>query len=149
MKYYLVLFICCVLFGCSTLTTNTEKKPQYLNTKNLNKDPQTGIYTLKTNSSKSYVKNENPNSLKIGPGIPLRVLTNKVESYDISTNILGSTNTLGSTKVRYEPDDESAKSAGSKYFNLIIYYIIALHAAIIYFFLEKKGFFERQKNPFK
>jgi len=142
MKYCSVLFICCVLFGCSTLTS-TGKKPQYLNSKNLNKDPQTGIYTLKTNSSKSYVKNENPNSLKIGPGIPLRVSTNKVESYDISTNI------LDSTKVKYEPVDESAKPAGSKYFTLIIYYIIALHAAIIYFFLEKKGFFEKQKNPFK
>lgn len=142
MKYCSVLFICCVLFGCSTLTS-AGKKPQYLNVKNLNKDPQTGIYTLKTNSLKSYVKNENPESLKIGPGIPLPVSTNKVESYDISTNI------LDSTKVRYESVNEAAKPASSKYFNVIIYYVIALHAAVIYFFLEKKGFFEKEKNPFK
>ena len=89
------------------------------------------------------VKNENPESLKIGPGIPLPVSTNKVESYDISTNI------LDSTKVRYESVNEAAKPAASKYFNVIIYYVIALHAAVIYFFLEKKGFFEKEKNPFK
>lgn len=146
MKYCSVLFICCILSGCSTLTS-TGKKPQYLDAKNLNKDPQTGIYTLKTSSSKSYVKNENPEPLKIAPGIPLRVSTNKIESYNISKNI--STNISDSVEVKYQPTGETAKPSGGGYFNLIIYYIIILHAAIIYFFLEKKGFFQKQKNPFK
>lgn len=115
-----------------------------LNTKNLEKNPSTGIFALKisntnnTNNSLSFFSQKIPN------GIPLAAKTNSVTSEDIKPPAeIPQQSQVGSVLV--EPKKEGVKVDWTK---LVIYYLFVLHIIVIGYFIHKKKLFEKIKNPF-
>jgi len=131
------------------MVSSTGKKLQSLDTNNLIKNPQTGMYNIKTNSAKVEIKSQKVEAPKVTPGIPVPASTNKITSYNISPKTNTVVTIQPSSTAGTKPEEIKQEEPKKSYFNLILYYLIVLHLIIIYFYLEKNKVFEKIKNPFK
>lgn len=121
-----------------------KSNPSKLNTKNLEKNPTTGIYTLKNVNTNDAV---NIFSKKIPNGIPLAPQTNIITSENIAspTDLKLILDPREVSKSSPEVKKENVKIDWTK---LVIYYLFIFHILVIGYMVYKKKLLEKIKNPF-
>lgn len=141
---YLIILIA-LLSGCMGKTLpGAKSNPSKLNTKNLEKNPTTGIYTLKNVNTNDAV---NIFSKKIPNGIPLAPQTNIITSENIAspTDLKLILDPREVSKSSPEVKKENVKIDWTK---LVIYYLFIFHILVIGYMVYKKKLLEKIKNPF-
>ena len=145
MKMPYLIILMALLSGCMGKTLpGAKSNPSKLNTKNLEKNPTTGIYTLKNVNTNDAV---NIFSKKIPNGIPLAPQTNIITSENIAspTDLKLILDPREVSKSSPEVKKENVKIDWTK---LVIYYLFILHILVIGYMVYKKKLLEKIKNPF-
>ena len=156
-----------IVSGCATRSgIGTKNPPSKLNTSNLVKDPDTGIYKFKnTNSVSSFFKKEIEDGLTAPPrtnviqsiDLPTprsnQIQTNKpsqiVKTQESKDNIKTNTPTVELWNETKPIDKPIVKNYSYDLSKLILYYLIVFHILAVFYVAYKRGFFEKINNPFK
>lgn len=157
MKKIILFCLTLLLAGCGSTSLFKPKVASSLNSKNLVKNPVTGVYALKTSNS----------SDKISNGIPIPAKTtvqsevilekggsilNKPEVYSKDLNIKKTEKespVLLITPNSSEKKTEVATKPKTDWTKLIIYYALVAHLFVAAYILHKKGLLKKIENPFK
>jgi len=157
MKKIILLYVVLVLAGCGSASLLKPKASSSLNSKNLEKNPVTGVYILKTSNS----------SDKISSGIPAPAKTavrsevilekggailNKPAVYSKDLDVKKTqeeSSVLFVVPNSSEKKTETAVKPKTDWAKLIIYYALVAHLFIAAYILHKKGLLQKIKNPFK
>lgn len=146
MKAFLLIILIGAFSGCATKPTLGSKGPPVskLNTKNLVKNPTTGIFVLKSTNTNDTI---NIFGKKIPNGIPLPARTNSIRSEEIShpgspdSSLSISANPITAT-------DTKRDAIKIDWFKLLMYYFFVIHIVVIGYLVHKKKLLEKIKNPF-
>lgn len=150
---HLIIFLILIFSGCMTKNTSGVKSaPSSVNTKNLKKDPATGIYFFKS----SYTNGSLDGKVSDGGVVPPRI--NEVKSKDLLPPKQANLQLENGGKIK--PIDAVTSKPGTKeavepkkplsinWISLIFYYLLVLHVALIVYIAYKRKVFEKIKNPF-
>lgn len=157
MKKIILLYVVLLLAGCGSASLLKPKAASSLNSKNLERNPVTGVYILKTSNS----------SDKISSGIPATAKTvarsevilekggtilNKPAVYSKDLDVK---KTQEESPVLFivpnssEKKAETAVKPKTDWAKLIIYYALVAHLFMAAYILHRKGLLQKIKNPFK
>lgn len=157
MKKIILLYVVLLLAGCGSASLLKPKAASSLNSKNLERNPVTGVYILKTSNS----------SDKISSGIPAPAKTvvrsevilekggtilNKPAVYSKDLEVK---KTQEESQVLFivpnssEKKAETAVKPKTDWAKLIIYYALVAHLFMAAYILHRKGLLQKIKNPFK
>lgn len=157
MKKIILLYVVLLLAGCGSASLLKPKAASSLNSKNLERNPVTGVYILKTSNS----------SDKISSGIPAPAKTvvrsevilekggtilNKPAVYSKDLDVK---KTQEESPVLFivpnssEKKAETAVKPKTDWAKLIIYYALVAHLFMAVYILHRKGLLQKIKNPFK
>ena len=162
MQKILLLYIVLLLAGCATKKSTASSGVSSLNSKNLTKNPTTGVYSLKsinTNNPFRFFTKE------ISNGIALPARTNLVESKNIPAPSielsLGSKTELEKGGTIKKKEDiyitnlkdsqkpiEPKKTIVIDWVKIVIYYLLVFHIIAIAYVAWKGKLFNKIKNPF-
>ena len=157
MKKIILLYVVLLLAGCGSASLLKPKAASSLNSKNLERNPVTGVYILKTSNS----------SDKISSGIPAPAKTavrsevilekggtilNKPAVYSKDLDVK---KTQEESPVLFivpnssEKKAETAVKPKTDWAKLIIYYALVAHLFMAAYIIHKRGLIQKIKNPFK
>ena len=157
MKKIILLYVVLLLAGCGSASLLKPKAASSLNSKNLERNPVTGVYILKTSNS----------SDKISSGIPAPAKTvvrsevilekggtilNKPAVYSKDLDVK---KTQEESPILFivpnssEKKAETAVKPKTDWAKLIIYYALVAHLFMAAYILHRKGLLQKIKNPFK
>jgi len=157
MKKIILLYVVLALAGCGSASLLKPKASSSLNSKNLERNPVTGVYILKTSNSSDKISSGIPAPAKTAvrsevilekggaisnkPAVYSKDLAVKKTQEESSVLFIVPNSSEKKTETAVKPKTDWAK--------LIIYYALVAHLFMVAYILHKKGLLQKIKNPFK
>ena len=157
MKKIILLYVVLLLAGCGSASLLKPKAASSLNSKNLERNPVTGVYILKTSNSSDKISSGIPATAKtvVRSEVILEkggTILNKPAVYSKDLDVK---KTQEESPVLFivpnssEKKTETAVKPKTDWAKLIIYYALVAHLFMAVYILHRKGLLQKIKNPFK
>lgn len=157
MKKIILLYVVLLLAGCGSASLLKPKAASSLNSKNLERNPVTGVYILKTSNSSDKISSGIPATAKtvVRSEVILEkggTILNKPAVYSKDLDVK---KTQEESPVLFivpnssEKKAETAVKPKTDWAKLIIYYALVAHLFMAAYILHRKGLLQKIKNPFK
>ena len=157
MKKIILLYVVLLLAGCGSASLLKPKAASSLNSKNLERNPVTGVYILKTSNSSDKISSGIPATAKtvVRSEVILEkggTILNKPAVYSKDLDVKKTQEespVLFIVPTSAEKKTETAVKPRTDWAKLIIYYALVAHLFMAAYILHRKGLLQKIKNPFK
>lgn len=151
MKKILLLCVSLMLVSCASDSLLKPKAASALNIKNLEKNPVSGFYSVKS----SMGKLNSPQTISKGlivkekPKVISETIPSPVSASEVSNKSDIEVHSIKEGSLEFSQEKASEQTFRVDWLKLSLYYLVAIYILAMVYVTYRKGYFIEIKNPFK